>query len=83
MPEFKYETIARFNVFSNTDKADNSQRPDFSNSRAKFDQTIEAGEYSVGVWKSEKGLSVKLEKRTEDVTPAQPDGGNIGNFDDF
>ena len=78
-----YKKVAQINAFFNADKLPNSNRPDWSNSKAKIDTTIDSGEYSIGVWKSEKGLSIKIEKRLDDAVPAQPDGGDIGSFDDI
>ena len=78
-----YEKVAQINAFLNADKEPNSNRPDYSNSRAKIDTTIGPGDYSIGVWKSDKGLSIKIEKRLDDPVIKQPDGGSIGSFDDI
>ena len=60
-----YEKVATFNAFIN-DKGVHSQRPDYSNSKCNILADIVAGEYSLGVWKTERGLSIKLERRLED-----------------
>ena len=79
-----FKQVANFNAFLN-DKAGNDKRPDYSNSRCKILTPIPAGEFSLGIWKTDRGLSISLSERPEDgvSTTTQTEKGGDNDLDDF
>ena len=76
-----FEKVAQLNAFSN-DKEGNSNRPDYSNGKCNILTDIPQGEYSLGIWKTDRGLSIKIERRTDDVDlSSNPE--TTGDGDDF
>ena len=77
-----FNTVASFNAFLN-DKGSNDRRPDYSNSRCKILTPIPSGEFSLGIWKTDRGLSITLSERPEDGATTQTEKGGDNDLDDL
>jgi len=82
-----FNKIASLRLFKN-DVDPNSNRPVYSNSKWRVEQTIPAGEYSVAQWKpnDDGSLSITIEVKTDGagggfVTPAPLKGGISDDFE--
>ena len=75
-----YQKIASMNAFKNDNLDPNSKKPAFSNSKCRIETAIPAGEYSLGVWHSDRGLSISLQEEVGDGYKTDnplPDNGDL------
>ena len=77
-----YQKVASMNAFKNDNVDPNSKKPAFSNSKCRIETAIPAGEYSLGVWHSDRGLSISLQEEVGGTSYSTDNPLPRGDLDD-